>query len=194
MKEIVDRMTKTPELLPCPFCDCQAEMTVDQFGYDETCCIISCVNCLGRVSVYDPDEDDAKERAINIWNNRVFPKETDLYIHHPVTGERMDKSQCKRVITQLYGCVREMDGLMKDRDQYLDMANKLADAIAKHFDVEIGEHSNMNCPWENALEWIYPITPERRFDGFYYCNRCGQKLENWDYCPNCGQRLNWREE
>ena len=64
-------MNKTPELLPCPFCDCQAEMTVDQFGYDETCCIISCVNCLGRVSVYDPDEDDAKERAINIWNNRV---------------------------------------------------------------------------------------------------------------------------
>lgn len=66
---------KTPELLPCPFCDCQAEMTVDQFGYDETCCIISCVNCLGRVSVYDPDEDDAKERAINIWNTRVYPEE-----------------------------------------------------------------------------------------------------------------------
>lgn len=83
--------------------------------------------------------------------------------------------------------------IMKERDLYSDKADELAQAIADHFGVNIGEHSNMNYPWENALEWIYPITPERRFDGFYYC-WCGQKLENWDYCPNCGQRLNWREE
>ena len=33
------------------------------------------------------------------WNRRNLDH---LYIHHPVTGERMDKSMCKRVITQMY--------------------------------------------------------------------------------------------
>ena len=80
---------------------------------------------------------------------------------------------------------------IKERDHYHEMADELADAIAKHFDVEIGEHSSANNPWNNALVWIYPMAPEMRFDGFYYCTRCGQKLENWGYCPNCGQRLDW---
>lgn len=83
--------------------------------------------------------------------------------------------------------------LIKERDLCEKKADELAQAIADHFEVDIGEHSNTNDPWENALEWIYPITPERRFDGFYYC-WCGQKLENWDYCPNCGQQLKWSDK
>lgn len=82
--------------------------------------------------------------------------------------------------------------LIKERDLYSDKADELAQAIADHFGVDIGEHSNVNCPWENALKWIYPIIPEKRFDGFYYCT-CGQKLENCDYCANCGQKLDWDE-
>ena len=41
---------------------------------------------------------------------------------------------------------------MEDRDHAEEMADKLADAIATLLGVEIGEHSNMNCPWEQALE------------------------------------------
>ena len=81
--------------------------------------------------------------------------------------------------------------IMKERDLYSDKADELAQAIAEHFEAKIGEHSSANNPWNNALVWIYPMTPEMRFDGFYYCGRCGQKLENWGYCPNCGQRLDW---
>lgn len=83
---------------------------------------------------------------------------------------------------------------LKDRDRYHEMADELADAIAKHFGVEIGEHSNMNCPWENALEWIAPSIPVKdSVTGNFLCGQCGEKVENWDYCPNCGQRL-WSEE
>ena len=32
---------------------------------------------------------------------------------------------------------------IKERDYYHEMADELADAIAKHFGVEIGEHSNL---------------------------------------------------
>ena len=77
---------------------------------------------------------------------------------------------------------------LRDRDRYHEMADELADAIAKHFGVEIGEHSNMNCPWENALEWIAPSIPVKdSVTGNFLCGQCGEKVENWDYCPNCGQ-------
>ena len=119
---------------------------------------------------------------------------SEVYITHPVTGERMDKSQCKRVITQLYGCVREMDGLMKDRDQYLDMANKLADAIAEHFEVDLGESSNMNDPYGNALEWLEPVWALKNKDAFI-CGHCGRKIEKMTpYCPDCGLQLEWSDK
>jgi len=41
-----------------------------------------------------------------------------------------------------------------ERDQYHEMADKLAGAIAAHFGEDIGEHSNLNCPWTQALELI----------------------------------------
>jgi hypothetical protein len=43
---------------------------------------------------------------------------------------------------------------IRDRDQYHEWADKLAEAIAKHFGAEIGEHSSANCPWAKALEVI----------------------------------------
>lgn len=46
------------------------------------------------------------------------------------------------------------DRLMSERDATEKMANDLANAIAAHFGQEIGEHSNCNCPWQNALEII----------------------------------------
>ncbi|UEC01199.1 hypothetical protein [Burkholderia vietnamiensis] len=46
------------------------------------------------------------------------------------------------------------DQTLRERDEYHETADKLAVAIAKHFGVDIGEHSNANCPWEEALEVI----------------------------------------
>jgi hypothetical protein len=46
------------------------------------------------------------------------------------------------------------DETIRDRDTYQEWADKLANAIATHFGAEIGEHSNMNCPWAEALEVI----------------------------------------
>lgn len=51
------------------------------------------------------------------------------------------------------------DQVLRERDRYHDIADKLADAIATHFSIDIGEHSNMNCPWTNALEWIENASP-----------------------------------
>ena len=52
----------------------------------------------------------------------------------------------------------EMDTI-RDRDQYHEWADKLADAIAKYFGRDIGEHSNVNCPWDEALDVIEEAEP-----------------------------------
>jgi hypothetical protein len=41
---------------------------------------------------------------------------------------------------------------IRNRDRYHEKADDLASAISKHFRVDIGEHSNANCPWDVALE------------------------------------------
>ncbi|WP_025516830.1 hypothetical protein [Bordetella trematum] len=52
------------------------------------------------------------------------------------------------------------DQTLIERDEYHDMADKLAHAIADHLLVEIGEHSSSNCPWMRALEAIESAAPQ----------------------------------
>jgi hypothetical protein len=44
------------------------------------------------------------------------------------------------------------DQTIQERDQYHEWADKLAAAIADHFGIDIGEHSNLNNPWSVALD------------------------------------------
>lgn len=54
---------------------------------------------------------------------------------------------------------RELMELIDQRDSAEEWANKLAAAIAAHTGADIGEHSNMNCPWAEALEAIENARP-----------------------------------
>ena len=47
---------------------------------------------------------------------------------------------------------RECGKLIDERDHAQDWADKLAGAIGEHFGIDIGEHSNCNCPWETAFD------------------------------------------
>lgn len=49
---------------------------------------------------------------------------------------------------------RACDQLMTERDAAIEMADKLAEKIARLEGLEIGEHSSGNCPWTNALEGV----------------------------------------
>ncbi|MBH9455418.1 hypothetical protein I5L34_02660 [Pseudomonas aeruginosa] len=42
----------------------------------------------------------------------------------------------------------------QERDNAEHWADQLAKAIAERFGVDIGEHSNLNCPWNEALVWM----------------------------------------
>src|SRR6185437_7952711 len=61
---------------------------------------------------------------------------------------------------------QEILRVIDERDQYHEWADKLADAIAERFGVEIGEHSSLNSPWTNALEFIEATPPEIEPVGF----------------------------
>ncbi|WP_222850767.1 DUF3850 domain-containing protein [Achromobacter xylosoxidans] len=52
------------------------------------------------------------------------------------------------------------DQTLGERDEYHDMADKLANAIADHLLIEIGEHTSSNCPWTRALEAIENAAPQ----------------------------------
>lgn len=82
--------------------------------------------------------------------------------------------------------------LMKERDMYEEKADELAQAIADHFELDIGEHSSANNPLENAIYCISPSFPLKTEYGFW-CGQCGKNIEKWKYCPNCGQKLDWSE-
>lgn len=47
---------------------------------------------------------------------------------------------------------REAAAIMGDRDRYHEVADQLAAAVAAITGVDIGEHSSMNDPWQNALD------------------------------------------
>lgn len=51
------------------------------------------------------------------------------------------------------------DQTLRERDYNAEIADKLADAISKYFDEEIGEHSSANCPWLEALRVIEEAAP-----------------------------------
>lgn len=42
--------------------------------------------------------------------------------------------------------------MMSERDKNEEAAERLADCIAAMLDVDLGEHSNLNCPWTNAAD------------------------------------------
>jgi hypothetical protein len=46
---------------------------------------------------------------------------------------------------------KEMAQIIAERDNYHEWADKLADAIGTHLGKDVGEHSNCNNPWAEAL-------------------------------------------
>lgn len=82
------------------------------------------------------------------------------------------------------------DATIRDRDAYHEWADNLAYAIAVHFDVDIGEHSNQNLPWAEALEVIE--NAERvgastvLKDEFENCPNCYADRPDNTGCADCG--------
>lgn len=68
---------------------------------------------------------------------------------------------------------------LHERDYNAEIADKLADAISRYFNEEIGEHSNMNCPWLEALRVIEeapPSTDAKDAARYRWLRQCGEEF------------------
>lgn len=79
----------------------------------------------------------------------VQDKETDEVVVQPLMSYDQHEKEC--------------GALIDERDQAVDWADKLAGAIGDYFGIDVGEHSNGNCPWQTAFENM-PIPRPARSD------------------------------
>lgn len=93
-------------------------------------------------------------------------KDLPLYDQILNRGQTMGKLMSRNLIEVVRRQAAEIQRLTKaesdeesshsntidQRDRAESMADKLASEIGRHFRVDVGEHSNMSCPWEVALD------------------------------------------
>ena len=54
---------------------------------------------------------------------------------------------------------KDCEQTLRQEERATEWADKLANEISSKLNVDIGEHSSSNCPWENALEAIEDYEP-----------------------------------
>jgi hypothetical protein len=91
----------------------------------------------------------------------IFPSGEMLALnHHAANGVDQARAQfiadaCNAVLFGHRPSDDELwDQTLRDRDRYHEVADDLANGIAQHLGRDIGEHSSMNDPWQNALDAI----------------------------------------
>lgn len=71
---------------------------------------------------------------------------------------------------------------LHERDTYHEWADKLAAAAADHFQIDIGEHSSANNPWQEALDAFTGTPPEMLV---------GRLIDAW--CASHGKQIPWEK-
>ncbi|MCX2894834.1 hypothetical protein ORG27_14740 [Stenotrophomonas lactitubi] len=79
----------------------------------------------------------------------------------------------------LDGLDRALGETIDQRDRYHEVADELADQIARITGVDLGEHSSSNCPWQNAIEAAEEYKPAQAVDLGQIIEQIAQQ---WDGC------------
>jgi hypothetical protein len=81
--------------------------------------------------------------------------ETDSFVDAAIAAVQPEldrlRAELEQARQQLRAEIHAHGQTIDERDHATDMADRLAAAIAP--ESVIGEHSGMNCPWTNALEY-----------------------------------------
>ncbi|MDP5858760.1 hypothetical protein P3858_29680 [Pseudomonas aeruginosa] len=98
---------------------------------------------------------------VETWRNRDTEKALDGYLSAGIAQLEQDRDAALARVAELERELRNEENAhtttIEQRDNAEHWADQLANAIAERFGVDIGEHSNLNCPWNEALVWMQQL-------------------------------------
>ena len=87
---------------------------------------------------------------------------------------------------------RKIGSLLRERDEAVDMADTLAEAIAGLLGVSIGDHTNANDPWQNALAAVRKARKARSEKECLCFGVAGRRVPpSRQPCPRHGDQATW---
>lgn len=93
---------------------------------------------IGALEAALVDAVDELDKMNAAWDAQI---QSDPAIASPSPAPPTQGDECK-----------SCDTLMTERDAATDKADELAACIAGLLEIEIGEHTSGNCPWQNAFD------------------------------------------
>lgn len=105
------------------------------------------------------DYMDAGQETYRALQNEIREREAEIArLDGLVSGHTAERDAALARVAELERKLRNEENAhtttIEQRDNAEHWADQLANAIAERFGVDIGEHSNLNCPWNEALVWM----------------------------------------
>ncbi|HHQ2810285.1 TPA: hypothetical protein ACSPM7_005427 [Pseudomonas aeruginosa] len=114
---------------------------------------------IAQLRQHKNDYMDSGQETYRALQNEIREREAEIArLDGLVSGRTAERDAAQARVAELERkfCNEENahTTTIEQRDNAEHWADQLAKAIAERFGVDIGEHSNLNCPWNEALVWM----------------------------------------
>ncbi|MFU4471099.1 hypothetical protein ACM72L_28920 [Pseudomonas aeruginosa] len=114
---------------------------------------------IAQLRQHKNDYMDSGQETYRALQNEIREREAEIArLDGLVSGRTAERDAALARVAELERKLRDEENAhtttIEQRDNAEHWADQLAKAIAERFGVDIGEHSNLNCPWNEALVWM----------------------------------------
>ncbi|EPO5639683.1 hypothetical protein ACIUZH_18350 [Pseudomonas aeruginosa] len=114
---------------------------------------------IAQLRQHKNDYMDSGQETYRALQNEIREREAEIArLDGLVSGRTAERDAALARVAELERELRDEENAhittIEQRDNAEHWADQLAKAIAERFGVDIGEHSNLNCPWNEALVWM----------------------------------------
>lgn len=114
---------------------------------------------IAQLRQHKNDYMDSGQETYRALQNEIREREAEIArLDGLVSGRTAERDAALARVAELERKLRNEENAhtttIEQRDNDEHWVDQLAKAIAERFGVDIGEHSNLNCPWNEALVWM----------------------------------------